>query len=140
MANTGQQTISIITTNLNPVPNPITAQRHRLVETAVLDYTAGQILAAGESSGAGDANGTDTVLTCNFQSPLPNLEYMVVGHLVSLRQGGGWNADNDVVWSIVTKTTTGFKVFMREWNEGDQQLKFNYIAISTPGQNLPTTW
>lgn len=140
MANSRTTVNNIVTSNLNPVPNPITAQRHRLVENAVLDYTAGQILAGGESANTVDSEGADSTLVCNFDYALANTEYMVVGHLVSFLGGNGWNADNDVVWTLVTKTVNGFRIFTREWNGGYQQVKFSYIVISTPGINLPITW
>lgn len=141
MANNRQQVNQIITSNFNPVPNPITAQRHRLVETAMLDYTAGQILLGGMSDNIIDSQGADTILVCSFGTiTLPNTEYMVVGHLVSFRGGDGWNADNDVVWTVVTKTVNGFRVYTAEWDGTYQQVGFSYIVISTPGINLPTTW
>ncbi len=53
--------------------------------------------------------------------------YIVVGSLVST--GLNWNDDNDVIWVVKTKTSTGFSLLLREVSGNVQSLHFNYALI-----------
>lgn len=134
MAYTRSQMNTLITSNLGTTVGTITATEHREVETQMLEYVSGQIIAAGST-----ANFDPPVfnITVPLGITLPNTEYIIVGHLVS--NGPNWNADNDTIWDIPVKTVSSFTVGTYEWNQGYQQVSFNWIAIATPGISYPTT-
>jgi len=52
--------------------------------------------------------------------------YMVVGSLVGT---GDFNTNNDVMWIILNKTSTGFKIAIREINNIAQNLSFDWAII-----------
>lgn len=133
MAKTRAQMDNLISSNLGTTVGTVTAAEHREVETEMLEYVSGQILAAGASVNF-DPNILNNVVPLGIT--LPNTEYIIVGHFVS--NGSNWNADNDTVWDIVTRTPSSFMISTYEWNQGYQQVSFNWIAISTPGNNYPT--
>lgn len=54
--------------------------------------------------------------------------YAVIGNLVSLG-GGGYDADNDVMFVIANKTSTNFGVAIRRISGGPQNLGFDFIII-----------
>lgn len=133
MAKTRAQMDNLISSNLGTAVGTITAAEHREVETEMLEYVSGQILAAGASVDF-DPNILNNVVPLGIT--LPNTEYIIVGHFVS--SGPNWNLDNDTVWDIVTRTPSSFMISTYEWSGGYQQVSFNWIAISTPGYNYPT--
>lgn len=133
MAKTRGDMNTLINSNLGTAVGTVTAAEHREVETEMLEYVSGQILAAGASVNF-DPNILNNVVPLGIT--LPNTEYIIVGHFVS--NGPNWNADNDAVWDIVTRTPSSFMISTYEWNQGYQQVSFNWIAISTPGYNYPT--
>lgn len=137
MANTRQQTNSIIAGNLNVSQAPITAAKHRIVETEMLNYMSDRILAGGLTNAA-EPDGYDPIFRITYPFTFPNTEYIIVGHLVSL--SSSWDADNDAVWTILTKTTTGFTGQTFEWNGGYQQVALSWLAISTPLMNSATRY
>jgi len=72
-----------------------------------------------------DVNSGDE-FTVNFPS-VGTSNYLVVGSLVS--HGSNWRNDNDVFWTIRTKTTTSFKLLTKEVSGVTQVLKFEYALI-----------
>lgn len=125
---------TLIATNLSTTSNLITATEHRTVEHAMLDYTAGRIIANGAISiGDVDAN-HQSYWTISLGVVLTNSNYIVIGYPYSY---GNWNDDNDVNWCVTAKTNTNFTIFMGEFTTDDQALNFEWMAISTP-QSLST--
>ena len=137
MAKTRQQAQSVVVSNLNVAQAPITAARHRIVETEMLNYVSDRILAGGLTNAA-EPGGSDPIFRIIYPFTFPNTEYIIVGHLVSL--SSNFDADNDAVWTILTKTTTGFTGITYEWNGGYQQVALSWLAISTPGVTPPTRY
>ena len=137
MAKTRQQAQSVVVSNLNVAQAPITAARHRIVETEMLNYMSDRILAGGLTNAA-EPGGSDPIFRITYPFTFPNTEYIIVGHLVSL--SSNFDADNDAVWTILTKTTTGFTGITYEWNGGYQQVALSWLAISTPGVTPPTRY
>jgi hypothetical protein len=74
----------------------------------------------------GDVALTDSVLTVTF-AEIGTANYMVAGSLVS--KGADFNNDNDVFWMIREKTSTSFKLCLREVAQLAQLLEFNYVII-----------
>lgn len=74
----------------------------------------------------GDTALTDSMLTVTF-SELGTANYLVAGSLVS--KGADFNNDNDVFWMIKNKTSTSFKLCLREIAGLTQNLEFNYVII-----------
>ena len=72
------------------------------------------------------AGGGGSTLTVNF-SDIGTNAYMVVGTLVS--KGNDWNQDNDVMFVIREKTSTSFKILLREVAGATQNLEFEYALI-----------
>ncbi len=70
---------------------------------------------------------TDTMMNITFAS-VGTSNYMVVGSLVSL--GANYDNDNDVVWTIKNKTSTGFSILLRELGNITQNLQFDYALIA----------
>ena len=134
MANTRAQMDSLVSSNLGTAVGTVTAAEHREVETAMLEYVSGQVLAAGNTTNF-DPNITNNTVPLGIT--LPNTEYIIVGHFVS--NGPDWGADNDTVWDIVGKTPSSFTISTYEWNGGYQQVSFNWIAIATPGNSYSNT-
>ena len=74
----------------------------------------------------GDAAGTDGTKTVTF----PNIgtsDYMVLGSMVSM--GSNYNDDNDVIWMIREKTSSSFKIALREIAGIVQNLRFEYMLV-----------
>jgi hypothetical protein len=137
MANTRLQTETIITSNLSTAQGPVTAARHRVVETEMLEYVSGKIIAGGVTNIV-EPGGATVIFSDTFPFTLPNTQYIIVGHFLST--GPNWNADNDAVWSITSKTVTGFTGISYEWDGGYQQVAFNWLAISTPSFTYPAAY
>ncbi|MEO7977785.1 hypothetical protein [Flavobacterium sp.] len=74
----------------------------------------------------GDVLATDILQTVNFPTVGSN-NYMVIGTMVS--EGGDFNNDNDVIFSIRDKQNASFKLALREVGARLQALKFEYILI-----------
>ena len=128
---------AIINTNLTTTSNPITAFEHRTVEKAVLDYTAGRIIARNFFS-IGDVNGNvQSRWTVPLGQILLNSNYIIIGHITSY--GGDYSDDNDVNWCITNKTNSNFEVFVGEFTTDTQGVAFDWIAISTQDVVLTTT-
>lgn len=71
-------------------------------------------------------NATDQKRTINFPS-VGTSNYMVLGSFVSA--GGVWSENNDVIWSIGSKTNTSFELLGRETANHIQNLRFEYILV-----------
>jgi hypothetical protein len=74
----------------------------------------------------GDTPFTDSVFTVTF-AEIANANYLVAGSLVS--KSTDFNNDNDVFWMIREKTSTSFKLCLREVAQITQSLEFNYVLI-----------
>lgn len=133
MAKERQDMNTLINTNLSSSPaDRITALEHNEVARESLDYVTGQVIAAGSTS-YGDQPGGDPLFgPISLGVTLSNTNYVIVGHFTSLITGGGtqWDLDNDVVWELVTKTTTSFTIRTGEWAGVYQYLNFDWIAIA----------
>ena len=129
---------TLINQNLGTTVDKVTAAEHRAVETAMLDYVAGQFIAGGEYHvGNGVAN--DLTQLISLGQTLANNQYMVLGNLVSIRPSDAeWTYDNDMMWCIEQQTAAGFTVRFGEWNTDDQDVEFHWVAIATPGVSPPT--
>lgn len=73
-----------------------------------------------------DVPSTDSMIQVDFDN-LGTENYIVCGSLVSKK--ANYNDDNDVIWMIRQKTSTSFKLCLRELNEITQWLEFNYVII-----------
>lgn len=74
----------------------------------------------------GDAIGDDSIRTITFAS-VGTSNYMVNGCLVS--KSTDYNDDNDVIWMVREKTSTSFKLCLKEVAGEAQNLDFDYILI-----------
>lgn len=74
----------------------------------------------------GDAIGGDSIRTITFTS-VGTSNYMVNGCLVS--KSADYNNDNDVIWMVREKTSTSFKLCLKEVAGETQNLDFDYILI-----------
>jgi hypothetical protein len=123
----------------------ITAFEHRQVETAILNFLVQendilqQQITDIQNQPAPPSNAfirkgtriignvpTDSFVIVNF-TPIETANYMVVGSLVGLNQN--FNADNDVFWNISQKTTSSFRLGLREISGENQNLVFDYAII-----------
>lgn len=106
----------------------ITALKHREVETALLNFadaqSAGKPLLTGNYQ-IGDIS-SDALFTITF-SDLGTSNYIVTGSLVGA--GSNWDDDNDVFWSIREKTSTSFKLALREVSSTGSNISFDYIIF-----------
>ena len=75
----------------------------------------------------GDVNSSDNIRPINLASAVDNANYMVIGSLVSM--GSNYNIDNDVMVVIRDRTTTSFKIGLREGSGVIQDLDFHYVLI-----------
>ena len=127
MAKTRLDMNTLINSNLGTQVGTITAAEHRDVETQMLEYVSGQILAAGSTANF-DAPTYD--ITVSLGITLPNTNYIIIGHLVS--NSTNQDFDNDAIWDIRSKTQTLFTFNLLEWNGVYQQVSLNWIAVATP--------
>ncbi len=74
----------------------------------------------------GDVDGTDVIKTITFPS-VGTSNYIVVGSMVS--NSADYNADNDVIWAVKSKTSTSFKLILRETAGVLQNIIFQYALI-----------
>ena len=118
---------TLVSTNLTTTSTTITATEHRTVEKAMLEYTAGRIIATGAIT-IGDVDQTH-YFTIGLGLVLPNANYIVVGYPVSY---GYWNDDNDVNWCVTAKTNLNFTIYIGEYTTDNQSITFEWMAISTP--------
>lgn len=106
----------------------ITAVKHREVETALLDYIDNAIafkpLLTGNAP-IGDVT-SDNLITITF-ADLGTSDYIVTGSLVGI--SSNFDDDNDVMWSIREKTSTGFKLALRAVSSAIQNISFDYIIF-----------
>lgn len=68
----------------------------------------------------------DKIITVSFAS-IGTSSYLVAGSLVSL--SSNYNDDNDVIWMIKDKTSTSFKICLRNVGENNPSLNFDYVLI-----------
>lgn len=71
---------------------------------------------------------TDEIRTITFPD-IGTIDYSVFASLVS---NGGWNIDNDVIFTIKNKTSTSFDLCGREVSPNSQDLTLDYILIEKP--------
>jgi hypothetical protein len=74
----------------------------------------------------GDVSGTEANLTVTF-ADVGTTNYMVLGSLVS--NDSNWTVDNDVFFTIKSKTATSFNLLLHEVDSLAQNLAFDYILI-----------
>jgi hypothetical protein len=122
----------------------ITATEHRVVETAILNFIAQEVASLQTQINAiqaapaaspflrianyyiGDVGGSDVLKTVTF----PNVgtdQYEVLGSLVHV--SGVFGANNDVIFSIREKTSTSFKLALREVDSEVQNISFDYALL-----------
>jgi len=83
----------------------------------------------------GDCIGSDDLKTLDFSQVLPTNNYIVVGSLRSTKHDGiddanrYFNNDNDVIWMVRTRKTSGFTLALHETEGGVQELYFEYAII-----------
>lgn len=128
---------SIVATNLNTANNTISALEHRTVEKEVLDYSTSRIISRGDFY-IGDVNpGIQYLWTIPLGISLLNSNYTIIGHFLSF--AGSYSDDNDVFWSITDKTNLSFTIYVNEFTGDDQNVGFNWMAISSQDILLTTT-
>lgn len=74
----------------------------------------------------GNIAGED-IRTVSFP-PIDTANYIVIGSMVSMSPG--WVNDNDQIFLVREKTTSSFKVIMREFGSPNQTLNFDYLLIA----------
>lgn len=134
MAYTRAEMNNLVNTNLGTQVGVVTAAEHRTVETAMLDYVSGQVLAGGTLY-VGNGYKHDVVKRVSLGITLPNREYTPFGNIVSLRldnDDAGWDRDNDMYWNIDYQGLDVFDVRFSEWQGFDQDVEWSWIIISTP--------
>jgi hypothetical protein len=99
----------------------------------LLDRPAGYISYVGNfgvgdvgQNGRIDDNDSGLIITIPDQQ---TANYIVAGSLVDLSQDA--NNDNDVMWSITSKTATSFGLMLREVSVVVQNLRFEFAIIKT---------
>lgn len=101
----------------------ISAEKHREVEQALLDYIQDNLPLYRGSFVVGDVAGSDQIFNINF----PNVgtsDYYVKG---SFRSNSiDFNNDNDITWVFRETTGTSFRLGVREFGGGIQNLTFYY--------------
>lgn len=120
-----QDVKDLINTNLAS-GTKITAEKHREVENAIVSLIENKIFLYKGNHFVGDPTSSDSFQTITFPS-VGTSNYLVVGSLVS--NGSNYDDDNDVIWSIKDKTSTSFKLLLRELAARTQNLNFNYALI-----------
>jgi hypothetical protein len=74
-----------------------------------------------------NTGGTDSRYQINFSTALPTSNYLVAFNTVDNNAGGsGWNAANDIIWTVIQTTTTGFQISHREVSSGTQNLTLRF--------------
>lgn len=74
----------------------------------------------------GDMVSTDQLFTVTIPLVV-GADYRVIGNLIS--NGAGFDADNDVMFVIASKTSTSFGVGIRRIGGGPQNFKFDFILV-----------
>ena len=115
---------TMIDANLADFSN-ILPTKHREVEHAILDYATNRVIGSGTVN-IGDTS-TDSFRTISF-TDLGTNAYIVTGSLVS--NSSDYNTDNDVFWMVKDKTSSSFKLLLREVANNTQNLDFDYVLIS----------
>jgi hypothetical protein len=87
-----------------------------------------------------DGPGTDSRFSVAFSQPLATANYYIVGHFTS-KTPAGWSDDNDLIWTVSSKTTTGFQIAVREVAVVGvaQAVDFDFmvLAMTSAGGALP---
>ncbi|MCW3125135.1 MAG: hypothetical protein JWO03_793 [Bacteroidetes bacterium] len=77
-----------------------------------------------------NTGGTDSRYQINFTNALPNANYFVGFHTVdNVSSGSNWNADNDLVWTVISTTTTSFQIAHRELSSGTQSITLRFRIL-----------
>jgi hypothetical protein len=106
----------------------ITAQKHREVENALLNYMDDVVslkpLKVG-TFGMGNVPGGKSTYNVTFSPPLPTADYVVVSSLGS--------AIGNVIFvqhAIGDKTANGFKIYIIETENASQNLYLDYVLFA----------
>lgn len=78
------------------------------------------------SASIGNVAGSDMLVNIPIPDQLTT-NYRILGNLIGI--GSNWNDDNDVMFILVQKTATAFKIALREVSNGNQNLVFEYVII-----------
>lgn len=116
---------ALIETNLAS-GTKITAEKHRQVENAIVTLIEKSLFLYKGNYYIGNMTSSDMSLTVT----IPNVgtsNYLVIGSILSV--GSNYQDDNDVIFSIKDKTATSFKLLLREVNDANQNVYFNYAII-----------
>ena len=76
-----------------------------------------------------DGAGPDSRLNVVFTTPLATTNYNIVGNIVS-KVPGGWVNDDKLIFTIVSKATTGFTIAFRETASVFQDVNFSFDVVS----------
>lgn len=74
----------------------------------------------------GDVTPVDVEHTVNFSS-VGTSNYLVIGSIIS--KSANFDYDNDIIWTIKTKTANSFKLLLRDLGGVVQNVEFNYALI-----------
>lgn len=73
------------------------------------------------------SGGADTIATISIPEQ-PNANYVIAGSLVG--QNSNLDLDNDVSWVLGAKTTTSFKIALREYASAAQNVVFEFVIYN----------
>ena len=79
---------------------------------------------------------TDSRFQVNFATPATSTNYVIVGSFVS-KVAANWNNDNDILWTVVSKSVNGFVIAVREMVSIVQGVLFDFQCVTF--QNAPAT-
>lgn len=86
-----------------------------------------------------DSAATDARLQVNFSSALTSADYIISGELVS-QNAANWGSDNEIVWTVVSKTITGFVISTRELSILVTESLFFDFQVHQAGVNTSTAY
>lgn len=128
---------TLINQNLGTAVGKVTAAEHRAVETAMLDYVAGQYIAGG-SYHVGNGIANSLLHTFSLGLTLTNNQYVILGHFEGLNPNDtDWWVDADMMWGIESQYNDNFVVRFGEWSSQNQDVEFHWVALAAPGISPP---
>jgi hypothetical protein len=77
-----------------------------------------------------DGSVSDARLSVNFTVPATTANYTISGALRS-KVAANWNNDNDTTWQVVSQSTTGFVIAIKEYVSIAQGLFFDFTVHTT---------
>lgn len=110
----------LINTNL-ATASEITAEKHREVETELLNLIRTAFPLAQGVYNIGDSPALDTIYTITF-ADIGTSDYYVIGSFKSL--SSNYNDDNDIMWVWREPTSSSFKLAIREVAAVAQNVSF----------------